>query len=149
MFSSSVELHSRIPHAHCHGLGKIAPRQSERLLDLATRNACSGRCGRRSGSAKIRDCVADSDVHFVSDRRNYRNRARDNRARNALVVEGPEVFFSATPSPDDDYVGSAPARNTAKRRDDLTCGAIALNFGGTENYSYSTGALLQDGNYVL
>ena len=50
------------------------------------------RCRRRRRRAEIRDEIRDGEVHLVTHCGNHRNGARDDRARDPLFVEGPEVF---------------------------------------------------------
>src|SRR5204863_2929518 len=66
------------------------------------------------------------------------------RARDALIVESPEVLLRAATAPDDQDVGAAVARHGVDRGRDLGGGAVALHAHGAEDDSHFRAASLDD-----
>jgi len=62
------------------------------------------RGGTWRGRAQVGDEIADREIDFVPDRRDNRHSNIDNRARDNLLVELPQVFHAAAAAGHDDEV---------------------------------------------
>jgi hypothetical protein len=92
------------------------------------------------GRAAVGDEVDQGGVGLVADGRDQRDRSLGHRARQALVVEGPQVLDRAAAAGDDDDVGTrhGPARRDGveapDRGADLAGGGVALDHAGPDQH---------------
>ena len=82
---------------------------------------------RRRRRAQVGGEVGEAEVGFVADRRHHRHRRGGDRARQALVVERPQVFQRTAAAGQQDHVVAARRRRALQHRDDLRRGAVALH----------------------
>ncbi len=66
------------------------------------------RRARGSRGPRIRNEIGNGEVDLVPDAAHHGNRARMNRARDALIVESPEVLEAAAAARDDQHIALRP-----------------------------------------
>jgi hypothetical protein len=103
------------------------------------------RGGRR---AHVGDEVGDRHVDLVADGRHDRCPARGDRARDDLLVEGPQVLERAAAAADDDHVGARVAVRARKPARDLLGRADALDADGHEDDLAPRETAVDDGHEV-
>ena len=92
-------------------------------LRRTTSSAAADGVGARRSATKS----ADREVGFVADAGNHRHRRGDDRARQHLFVERPQVFERSAAARDDDHVDGLDARDLADRVRDFAPRAFALH----------------------
>ena len=85
------------------------------------------RGGRRRRRAQVGDEVGDGEIGFVADAGDHRHRRCDDRARQDLLVERPQILERAAAARHDDHVDGFDARDLANRVRDFAPGAFALH----------------------
>ena len=81
-------------------------------LLLGLHHALGG--GRRRRRAQVGDEVGDREVGLVADGRDRRDRGGRDRARDALLVEGPQVLEAAAAAREHDHVEAAERGSSAR-----------------------------------
>jgi hypothetical protein len=120
-------------------------------LDTArARRRSHGRFGRggRRCRPDVSHEVADGDVHFVSHARYHRYGRCGHCARDALVVEGPEILAGATATGQDQDVGARPAGSAVQRTADVLHGPVSLHGGRHNNDLHHRGPAADDRDNV-
>jgi hypothetical protein len=100
-------------------------------LPIGTRD--SRRCGGR-GRAQVGHEVGDGEVGLVAHAAHHGNRAGVDRARDDLLVEGPQVLEAAAAATDDEHVRVLALAGDANRARDLRAGSLALHRRGVEDH---------------
>src|SRR6266566_2892466 len=77
---------------------------------------------------QVRYKIADRKVHFMPDRRNDRLPGSNDRTRDPLFVEGPQILHRAAATRDDDHVNIGRAAQVIDTLHDLKRCAFPLNF---------------------
>ena len=99
-----------------HAPARRCARAPERLQagEAVGHDQLGGRRGRRR--ARIGDEVGDGEVHLVADAADDRQRAGMDRARQLLVVEGPQVLERAAAARQDEHVAFGARRGQLRAR---------------------------------
>src|SRR5262249_15521065 len=84
------------------------------------------RCTGRRRCTHIGNEVGNREVRLMADTANHRDRTSRQRARDDLLVEGPEVFYGAATATQDQQIALAARRCSLERCDDALGGPFAL-----------------------
>ena len=114
---------------------------------LARANDQFGSRGRRGG-AHVGDEIGDSEISFMADAGDNRNRAGRHGPSDAFLVEGPEVFQRAAAARQDEHVGQLLAVEIFDGVDDFGGRAFALHAHGVQDQMKIGEAPAQDANDV-
>src|ERR1700726_2085646 len=104
----------KIAHAMA-ALGKPVPYQLHQAplvlgdvpLEFLTRAHAKLRGGRRCGRAQVRDKIGNREIGFVAHTRYHGNFGSENRARNHLLVESPQILERTAATSNDEHVGKS------------------------------------------
>src|SRR5579862_1887546 len=97
-------------------------------LEFLARTHDQLRCGGRRGRAQVRDKIGNREIGFVPDTCDHRSFGSDNRARDYLLVERPQIFERASATRNDEYVGKFRASEIIYSGSDFFRGTVALHF---------------------
>src|SRR5207245_8712112 len=104
--------------------------------------------GRRRRRAQVRHEVGDREVDLVADAGDHRGLRGDDRARDDLLVEGPEVLERAAAPADDDHVDVAERVQVGDAVGDLAGGALTLDPDGPDDDVKVAEAAADDAQHV-
>src|SRR3954470_22615183 len=140
---------ARFVDARCNSAEQMSRSRLQLAKELL---GCADGRFRRGGwrwCAMIGHEVADRDVDLVANGGNRWNGTARECARDAFVVECPEILAGSAASADDDRVRAIPAAHLINGKAELLDGGIALRRCGNDDEPDVRGAALDDGHDVV
>jgi len=86
--------------------------------------------------ADIGDKIGNSEIDFVPDGADDRQRTRGNRPCNDFFIKRPQVLQRAAATANDEHIALVPSYGRRNRLDNLVCGRYTLYGSGVDHHRH-------------